>query len=724
MILDPLRDLNPQQKSAVEYLDGAQLIFAGAGSGKTKVLTHKIAYLIKSGIVRPDNILAVTFTNKAAQELRIRVEKFVGKQAGFIHIGTFHSICARILRKEIEHLGYSKYFSIYDESDQRQLIKKVISDFNIDLEGFLPKNVLSRISYLKNWLTSPEDFKPRPGNRFEYIVKELYPLYQKALKRSNAVDFDDLLLLPLKLFDKEPKLLEKYRLRYQYILVDEYQDTNKPQFLFIDLLAKKHRNLCVVGDDDQSIYSWRGANIENILKFDAQYPECRVFKLEQNYRSTNNILKAASGVVANNINRVKKELWSRKSDGDLLIKIEAESDYDEAAKIAVNIRQEILKKKRTFKDFAILYRTNAQTRILEEILRRNNIPYNIIGGVKFYERKEIKDILAYFSVLSNPKDDVSLRRILNFPPRGIGKQTLSGIDAFAVKKQLTLFEALNHVDFLELSKRSKKAVQEFIDMIKRIDDSKEKLAFEEWTRIIIDELGLRSYYKEQGGEESIQRLANIDELLNDISEFCTTVEEANLEAYLEKVSLLTNIDVWEDEKNTVSLMTLHSAKGLEFPVVIICGLNQGLFPLDRDNSEKAVEEERRLFYVGLTRAMEKIFLSSAQVRNRAGEMQYLPDSIFLSEIPKELIEVESLREGVIASKRRRYSRRNTSEVAYQGTDMPTRRKTAVRGSIVSHKIFGVGKVIEVNGMGDGAKLHINFQSCGTKVIVAKFVQVK
>lgn len=724
MILDPLRDLNPQQKSAVEYLDGAQLIFAGAGSGKTKVLTHKIAYLIKSGIVRPDNILAVTFTNKAAQELRNRVEKFVEKQAGFIHIGTFHSICARILRKEIEHLGYSKYFSIYDESDQRQLIKKVISDSNIDLEGFLPKNVLSRISYLKNWLTSPEDFKPRPGNRFEYIVEGLYPLYQKALKRSNAVDFDDLLLLPLKLFDKEPKLLEKYRLRYQYILVDEYQDTNKPQFLFIDLLAKKHRNLCVVGDDDQSIYSWRGANIENILKFDAQYPECRVFKLEQNYRSTNNILKAASGVVANNINRVKKELWSRKSDGDLLIKIEAESDYDEAAKIAVNIRQEILKKKRTFKDFAILYRTNAQTRILEEILRRNNIPYNIIGGVKFYERKEIKDILAYFSVLSNPKDDVSLRRILNFPPRGIGKQTLSGIDAFAVKKQLTLFEALNHVDFLELSKRSKKAVQEFIDMIKRIDDSKEKLAFEEWTRIIIDELGLRSYYKEQGGEESIQRLANIDELLNDISEFCTTVEEANLEAYLEKVSLLTNIDVWEDEKNTVSLMTLHSAKGLEFPVVIICGLNQGLFPLDRDNSEKAVEEERRLFYVGLTRAMEKIFLSSAQVRNRAGEMQYLPDSIFLSEIPKELIEVESLREGVIASKRRRYSRRNTSEVAYQGTDMPTRRKTAVRGSIVSHKIFGVGKVIEVNGMGDGAKLHINFQSCGTKVIVAKFVQVK
>ncbi|MBL7066959.1 MAG: UvrD-helicase domain-containing protein [Candidatus Marinimicrobia bacterium] len=722
--MDPLRDLNPQQKSAVEYLDGEQLIFAGAGSGKTKVLTHKIAYLIKSGIVRPDNILAVTFTNKAAQELRNRVEKFVEKQAGFIHIGTFHSICARILRKEIEHLGYSKYFSIYDESDQRQLIKKVISDSNIDLEGFLPKNVLSRISYLKNWLTSPEDFKPRPGNRFEYIVEGLYPLYQKALKRSNAVDFDDLLLLPLKLFDKEPKLLEKYRLRYQYILVDEYQDTNKPQFLFIDLLAKKHRNLCVVGDDDQSIYSWRGANIENILKFDAQYPECRVFKLEQNYRSTNNILKAASGVVANNINRVKKELWSRKSDGDLLIKIEAESDYDEAAKIAVNIRQEILKKKRTFKDFAILYRTNAQTRILEEILRRNNIPYNIIGGVKFYERKEIKDILAYFSVLSNPKDDVSLRRILNFPPRGIGKQTLSGIDAFAVKKQLTLFEALNHVDFLELSKRSKKAVQEFIDMIKRIDDSKEKLAFEEWTRIIIDELGLRSYYKEQGGEESIQRLANIDELLNDISEFCTTVEEANLEAYLEKVSLLTNIDVWEDEKNTVSLMTLHSAKGLEFPVVIICGLNQGLFPLDRDNSEKAVEEERRLFYVGLTRAMEKIFLSSAQVRNRAGEMQYLPDSIFLSEIPKELIEVESLREGVIASKRRRYSRRNTSEVAYQGTDMPTRRKTAVRGSIVSHKIFGVGKVIEVNGMGDGAKLHINFQSCGTKVIVAKFVQVK
>jgi len=721
--LDALKGLNSQQKSAVEYVDGAQLIFAGAGSGKTKVLTHKIAYLIKSGIVAPQNILAVTFTNKAAQELRERVEGFVGKQSGLIHIGTFHSICARILRREIEHLDdYTRYFSIYDETDQKQLLKKVVYDSNLDLEGFSPKNILSRISYLKNWLTSPDDFKPRPGVRFEFIVKEVFPLYQKALKHSNAVDFDDLLLLPLRLFQEVPEILEKYRLKYQYILVDEYHDTNKPQFDLIDNLAKNHRNVCVVGDDDQSIYSWRGANVENILKFDAHYPECKVFKLEQNYRSTNNILKAASEVVANNINRAKKTLWSDKPAGDLLVKIEVGSDYDEAASIAANIQQEIIKKKRVFKDFAILYRTNAQTRILEEILRRNNVPYNIIGGVKFYERKEIKDILAYFSIFSNPREDVSLRRILNFPPRGIGDRTVKEFDDYSNQKGITLFEALSHLDSLEMSSRATNAVQGFLDMIEKIRSSREKLGFEEWTRVIIDELGLRSFYKEQGGEEALQRLANIDELLNDISEYCHSVDSANLEGYLEKVSLITNIDVWEDQKNAVSLMTLHSAKGLEFPVVFICGLNQGLFPLDRDNSDKAVEEERRLFYVGLTRAKEKVFLSTAQRRNRAGEMQYLPESMFLNEIPRELIEVNSMREGVVSATRHPKVSRKSTSTFYSGTPFGNS-KEIMPGASVSHKLFGIGKVINVTGSGERAKLQIYFRSCGAKTIVAKFVTI-
>ncbi|MCD6440918.1 MAG: UvrD-helicase domain-containing protein [Candidatus Marinimicrobia bacterium] len=719
--MNPLDDLNPHQKNAVEYSQGAQLIFAGAGSGKTKVLTHKIAYLIDTGAVRPENILAVTFTNKAAQELRSRVEEFVGRNAKYVHIGTFHSICARMLRREIEHLGYTKQFTIYDADDQNRLLKKIIDDTNIDIGGHKPKNILSRISYLKSWMTSPEEFKPRQGYRLEQLVKELYPLYQNALKRSNAVDFDDLLLLPLELFKQAPEILEKYRFIYQYILVDEYQDTNKPQFHIIDLLAKKHRNLCVVGDDDQSIYSWRGANIENILNFSDNYPECKVFKLEQNYRSTNNILKAASKVVANNINRTPKELWSRKSDGDLIVKIEADSDYDEAARIAAYIQREIITNKRKFKDFAILYRTNAQTRILEEILRRNNIPYTIIGGVKFYERKEIKDILAYFNVLSNSKDDINLKRIINFPPRGIGKQTLGIVEQFAFEKRISILEALNHIDALELSRRSEKSLQSFSSIIKRAADMRESIAFEEWTRVMIDEIGVRTYFKELGGEESIQRLANIDELLNDISEFCHTEDNATLESYLEKVSLSTSIDTWEDEKNTVSLMTLHSAKGLEFPVVFICGLNQGLFPLDRDNSEKVVEEERRLFYVGLTRAMEKVFLSSAQMRNRAGEMQYLPDSIFLNEIPSELMEINPVKEGVISCRCRK-PQKSSGKVSFQTSDLKD--KIVRPGSIVSHKIFGPGKVLDITGVGQNAKLRIHFRTCGTKTIVAKFVEVK
>jgi len=718
--LNTLSGLNPQQQKAVEYVGGPQLIFAGAGSGKTKVITHKIAYLIQSGKVMPQNILAVTFTNKAAQELRERVEGFVGRQSALIRIGTFHSICARILRREIEYLeDYNRHFSIYDETDQKQLMKKIIRDNDFDLEGFSPANVLSRISYLKNWLTGPEDFSPKPGDRFNLIVKKLYPIYQKALKTSNALDFDDLLLLPLRIFRKNDSILEKYRLKYQYILVDEYQDTNKPQFDLIDLLAKEHRQVCVVGDDDQSIYSWRGANVENILKFDAHYPECKVFKLEQNYRSTNNILNAASKVVANNRNRAVKKLWSDKPKGELLVKIESDSDYDEAAAIAANIQREIIRNKRVFRDFAVLYRTNAQTRVLEEIFRRNNIPYNIVGGVKFYERKEIKDILAYFTVLANPRDDVSLKRILNFPPRGIGNVTQNEFEKYAKAKGITLYEALAHVDLLEISNRAMKAVHGFLDALNNIRSARESLGFEEWSRVIIDELGLRRYYKEQGGEEAIQRLANIDELLNDISEYCSTVDNADLEGYLEKVSLITNIDVWEDKKNAVSLMTLHSAKGLEFPVVFICGLNQGLFPLERNNNEKALEEERRLFYVGLTRAMDKVFLSTAQRRNRAGEVQYLPESMFLNEIPRDLIETGNLREGITSATRQPRTSRRSSNKIYQGTTGKSKSITA--GANVSHKIFGIGKVLSITGYGDGAKLKIHFRSCGTKIIVAKFV---
>ena len=720
--MNPLQGLNPQQRHAVEQLQGAQLIFAGAGSGKTKVLTHKIAYLIQNGTINPENILAVTFTNKAAEELRSRVEMFVGNLAKYTHIGTFHAICAKLLRNEIDSLGYTRQYTIYDEDNQISLIKKVIADAGIILGNFNPKNVLQRISYLKNWLIGAEDFEPRKGSQLDQIVEQVYPLYQAALKRNNAVDFDDLLLLPLQLFNSRPAILKKYQARYQYILVDEYQDTNRPQFLLIDQLAKKHRNICVVGDDDQSIYSWRGANIENILNFEKHFPECKVFKLEQNYRSTNNILKAASKVVANNQNRARKELWSQKSDGELLVKLEAQNEYDEAARIAACIQQEILRKKRKFKDFVILYRTNAQSRILEEILRRNNIPYVIVGGVKFYERKEIRDILAYFNIITNPKDDISLKRIIGFPPRGIGKQILTELENFAQKRGISLMEALAYLDFLEFSPRSKKAIKAFSEMINQVKELRQTLALEEWTRVLIDNLGLRSYYKELGGEEAFQRLANINELLNDISEFCQMEDQPTLESYLEKVSLITEIDTWQDQKNAVSLMTLHSAKGLEFTVVIICGLNQGLLPLERDDSLNAFEEERRLFYVGLTRAKEKIYLSSAQIRNRTGQIQYMPDSIFLREIPAELLEVSTFKEGIITGRRRTVRPRKATVVDEFGEPPQHSANCAIQlGMNVAHKIFGIGKVIEISGLGPQARLKINFRSCGPKTIVAKFV---
>jgi DNA helicase-2/ATP-dependent DNA helicase PcrA len=720
--LNPLQGLNPQQRYAVEHLQGAQLIFAGAGSGKTKVLTHKIAHLIQNGAVRPENILAVTFTNKAAEELRSRVEMFVGNVAKSIHIGTFHAICARLLLNEIEFLGYTRQYTIYDEDNQVSLIKKVMADADIILENFNAKNVLRRISYLKNWLIGAEEFEPRRGNPLDQIIKQVYPLYQAALKRNNAVDFDDLLLLPLQIFDSKPAILKKYRSRYQYILVDEYQDTNRPQFLLIDQLAKQHHNISVVGDDDQSIYSWRGANIENILNFEKHFPECQVVKLEQNYRSTNNILKAASQVVANNQNRACKELWSQKSDGELLVRLEAQNEYDEAARIAACIQHEILRKKRKFRDFVILYRTNAQSRVLEEILRRNNIPYVIVGGVKFYERKEIRDVLAYFNIITNPKDEISLKRIIGFPPRGIGKQILNELENFATKRGISLMETFDYLDFLEFSPRSKNAIKAFRELINQAKELRSTLSLEEWTRVLIDNLGLRLYYKELGGEEALQRLANINELLNDISEFCQTEEQPTLEAYLEKVSLMTEIDKWQDEKNAVSLMTLHSAKGLEFTVVIICGLNQGLLPLDRDDSLNAFEEERRLFYVGLTRAKEKIFLSSAQIRNRAGLTQYMADSIFLREIPAELIEVSALKEGIITGRRRAVRPRKAIVVDEFG-DLPRRSANCalLPGMNVAHKIFGIGKVIEINGSGPQARLKINFRTCGPKTIVAKFV---
>ncbi|MFH1212456.1 MAG: UvrD-helicase domain-containing protein [Candidatus Neomarinimicrobiota bacterium] len=732
-----LDGLNPEQRRAVEYTDGPALIFAGAGSGKTKVLAHKVAYLIEKKIAAPQNILAVTFTNKAARELRERVEKYIGKKAGLVNIGTFHSICARLLRREIDCLDYSSNFTIYDSDDQLSLLKKMISDHSIILESTSPRNVLGRISYLKNHMIEPADFEARPGFLTDRFVATLYPLYQEALRKAMALDFDDLLILPLRIFDQQPKVLEKYRMLYRHILVDEYQDTNRPQFLLIEFLGKQHQNVCVVGDDDQSIYSWRGADIRNILSFNEIFPKCQVFKLEQNYRSTNNILKAASAVVSHNKQRATKTLWSEKADGDLLVKLDADSEYDEAAQIASQIRREILQNKRNFKDFTILYRTNAQTRVLEEILRRNNIVYVIVGGVRFYERKEIKDVLAFFHIFSNPQDDINFKRIINLPPRGIGKTTLQHLEEMALVKGIPLFETLQFVDELDLGTRTTEAVKRLHEQVVDLQALRKSLSFEEWARIIIDSIGLRKYYKENEGEEATERLANLDELLNDISEFCQTTDKPTLEAYLENVTLATSVDEWEDTKNAVTLMTLHGAKGLEFPVVFICGLNQGLLPLEREMTRESLEEERRLFYVGLTRAKEKVFLSTSRQRMQAGEITYSTESIFFSEIPDELMTNNAVMENVMSARRkprpgahpvnrtanRTVIRPMTMPKVNAGESAPALSMNIQPGARVSHSIFGAGQVINVDGIGQNARITVNFRSCGRKTIVARFLNV-
>ena len=720
--MSALSGLNPEQRKAVEYTDGPVLIFAGAGSGKTKVLTHKIAYLIEQKVVPPGNILAVTFTNKAAQELRSRVVDFVGLAGSAVQVGTFHSICARILRREIPVLGFTRQFTIYDEEDQRNLLKKIISDRSIVIEGITPKSLLSKISLLKNKMVEPTDFRARPGSYFEKQVEYLYPLYQAALQAANAVDFDDLLIFPLRIFSQYPEVLRKYQAQYRYVLIDEYQDTNRPQFLFVEMLGHKHQNVCVVGDDDQSIYSWRGADIENILRFDSVFQKCAVFKLEQNYRSTNTILKAASAVVANNLQRAQKQLWSQKEDGEAITRIDSDNEYDEANRIVSSIQHEIRQHKRKFKDFTILYRTNAQTRVLEEVLRRNSIVYTIVGGVRFYERKEVKDLLAYLHLLSNPKDDINLKRIINLPPRGIGKTTLKRLEEFALERKVSIFEALSYLDFLELSKRALRVLENFRDLIGRIQQLREALSLDEWSRVVVDEIEIRPYYKEKGGEEARQRLANIDEFLNDISDFCSKTETPDLETYLANVSLSTSIDTWEDEKNAVSLMTLHSAKGLEFPVVMICGINQGLLPLMRDTTDQALEEERRLFYVGLTRAREKVYLSWSQTRSVAGETQYSTPSMFLGEIPDELVQQSDVLEGVVSYRRSRQHRRPAVQKATSEKPETGSTVSLQAGKSVAHKIFGIGVILEVNGSGQNARLKIRFRTEGIKTIIAKYVR--
>ena len=725
--------LNTEQRQAVACSDGPALVLAGAGSGKTRVLTHRIAYLIERGGARAENILAATFTNKAAQEMHERLSRLISvglsryNHHDGLWVGTFHSICARLLRQNAERLGFTRQFSIYDSEDQLGLIRQIISELDISSPNLTPGYIHFRISRAKNSLMNGHSFNNDGDDFREALAAKVFAKYQQRLRENNAMDFDDLLVYPLELFRQHPEILAHYTQRFRYVLVDEFQDTNRIQYLFLQALASRERNVFAVGDDDQSIYRWRGAEVRNILDFEQDFPECKVFRLEQNYRSTRNILEAAHSVIVKNKDRLPKKLWTEREAGEPVALLEAETETHEAQIILDKITEAIsyhsgAAYSHSFRDFAILYRTNAQSRVIEDTLRRAGIPYVIVGGLRFYERKEVKDVLAYMRLASNPADSVSLRRIINYPLRGIGENTIQKLEEFARANNLSLLQALSGVEKIPTIKSGlRNKVLEFYEFIHRYLSLKNELSLLEWTNALVSATGIIRLLKSENAQE---RIDNIFELLNSINEYVKQTPNATIDGYLERVSLITDIDTWDEKSNAVTLMTLHSAKGLEFPVVFITGLEEGLFPLIRSGDVGAdLEEERRLFYVGTTRAKEKLFLSYAGWRRRFGDnAQSNIPSRFLKELDAQFAQQESVR-------------RHRSFDPHDSDDAPHRRfehampnyenesqeKGELRaGQIVKHPQFGLGEIIALEGSGENLKLTINFEKAGAKKILVKY----
>ena len=717
-----LNDLNPAQRQAVEAMGGPILIFAGAGSGKTRVLTYKIAYLIEEVGLPPEKILAVTFTNKASQEMKNRVSKILTVDTNKMNVGTFHSICARMLRFEIPRLGYTRDFGIYDQADSRSLVKEIIQGLNLDIKTFAPNAYQNHISGKKNQMLSPENVAEYAEGYIDEKLAEIYTEYQKALKRNNALDFDDLLLLPIQLFKEYPDRLAYYQAQYQYVLVDEYQDTNRPQFELVHSISKVHRDICVVGDDDQSIYGWRGADIKNILDFSDIFGESTIIKLEQNYRSTKTILKAAHAVVSLNENRSEKELWTENDLGQKIRILDCYDERDEAKKIVQWIDDDENDNFK-FSDHVVLYRTNAQSRSIEDQLRREAIPYQIIGGVKFYDRKEVKDVLAYLRLIVNPSDSVSFDRVVNFPPRGIGKTSIDKFKNFAQLIDLNLINALERINEVNIGTKQKASLAQFRDMIKtftaKIDiDTAKDIALN-----LVHEIELNEHYSNQGTIEAKERWSNVDELLNSITEFTENSEDGGLRIFLEEVSLLTDIDRHNKSADSITLMTIHSAKGLEYPVVHVSGLEEGLFPLGSlSNPDMDLEEERRLFYVAITRAEQKVFLYNASMRRRFGG-EPIPSitSQFIGELPSDLIEHIHLKRAPQPN----FS--SSQQYSYSNSPQKKTFKSSVNehkiGSLVKHSIFGKGKLLRVEGVGENAKLTIIFSGNVKKTLIQKYANL-
>ncbi len=725
MGIEFLKDLNPVQREAVVNTEGPLLIFAGAGSGKTRVLTYRIAYLIREREIPPERILAVTFTNKAAREMQERVDRLLGGLSQRVWMSTFHSACVRILRRYVDRLGFRRNFVIYDEKDQQQAIKACMKELEIDQLTFHPKAIQAEIDRAKNYGISHEEFTPDPFNVLQKRVALVYQAYQELLRRNNALDFGDLLMFTSVLFKQFPEVLEYYQNRLLYVMVDEFQDTNFIQYRFIQDLVRENGNICVVGDDDQSIYRWRGAEITNILNFERDFPGTMVIKLEQNYRSTKRILETAWQVVRRNRERKEKVLWTEKEEGEPIVYFTGRDEQEEAGFIVQEIQNQPGRK---YSDFAAFYRTNAQSRAIEEELVKARIPYAVIAGLRFYERKEVKDVIAYLRVIANPWDGISLKRIIQSPPRGIGPKTLGKLEGRAKERGISLYDALGEAGG-DISDGIRRKIREFIGVMESLREAAKTSGPRDFIKLVLARTGYLDWLSQGPTEESISRRENVEELVNVVAQFeqDEVNEDKTLDGFLDRVSLVSDVDDYDDKSNRVSLMTLHCAKGLEFPVVFLVGMEDGLFPHHRrGEGAEDLEEERRLCYVGMTRAEDKLYLTNAERRRVFGSERFNFPSCFIEEIPEELmsrmvgdrVTVFGGEEGADGAPRLDYS---SSQLGEASVELETSPEEDLQvGVWVMHPIFGPGVVKSREGRGDELKVWVYFPSAGTKKLKAKY----
>ena len=756
-----LDKLNDKQKEAAEYIDGPLLILAGAGSGKTRVLTYKIAYLLEQNLVKPWEILAITFTNKAAKEMKERVEGLIGSNGNDIWLGTFHSICVRILKREIELIGYGRDFNIFDELDKEKVIKEVCKKLEIDDKQYPVSLIKYEISNAKDKMIDYEKYKKQAlGDFRKEKIAQIYEMYQLSLKKNNAIDFDDILMLTVEILSKNPDRLEYYQNKFKYILVDEYQDTNKVQFLLISLLAASHGKICVVGDESQSIYGFRGADISNILNFEKEYPNAKIVKLEENYRSTQNILNAANGVIKNNKSKIDKKLWTQNEIGDKICYKTLGNEYEEVEYIVSKIDEICKKESRKYSDFAVLFRTNAQARVLEEVFMRNGTPYRLIGGLKFYSRKEIKDLTSYLKLIQNIDDNISLKRIINEPKRGIGDTAVDKLDAIATSQNTSIFRAIQDPNNLT-GIRSASNIILFRDMINKIIAMKKELKVSDLMRMILKESGYEEMLNQDQTKESENRFENLMEFIGVAMEFEKENADNTLADFLDSIALVSDVDKLDDSEEAVTLMTMHSAKGLEFEVVFLVGMEEGLFPSKRSIEEDdAVEEERRLCYVGITRAKKKLYITNTKKRTLYGTTTFSMPSRFIDELPPEVLDEDAIEnmkvserksktflddeyssvDSMLSSKSSYFSSGILNKKSKFGLSVdsflkningvsnvvkPTNNSKDYKvGMMVKHKKFGVGVIKNIEPEDDDFKLEIEFEKAGFKRLMANYTPLE